>query len=439
MSKEGYYPATEIPLSYSPPKNTKTTDTKEADDILKEMPIENREELEKGFYELMQYDEELVQKIIKALGDDKDFTIEQKDHFIYLLHEDYCNYIANAEITDLLPEHYNKIKESGLKAEAALKAFLMDIMEARTNCAHGNIIEFFALHPAVEIAAKYLENYNAALISSTAFRVGKLVDDVFANTQSDLDKGAALQAIKTVLGANIDKQTSYQDADKFKESIVRAINTLYLSAPDNFLAFMDAIKKTEVSLADNNPLKLYQSPLPAKPKVKTGKHNYKGEEAAHLIASSYYKAFNQLPSRGKGVTIDTKKGIKKSETPYDRVCEVLAERCEINITDHMRKNAIKLLRMSIYRERVGKLCKEMASGNITDEQRGILAEKINSLLPKAPKLRLTAGTLCSAQQSLVKAIDTQFSDAPEKLEDFLCELENFVAHIILATQSPNHR
>ena len=94
---------------------------------------------------------------------------------------------------------------------------------------------------------------------STANRVGKLVDEVFASTQSASDRDAALQAIKTVFGANIDQRISYQDADKLKESIVLAINATYPSAPDKLLAFMDAIKKPGGGLADNNPLTLHQS------------------------------------------------------------------------------------------------------------------------------------------------------------------------------------
>ena len=71
-----------------------------------------------------------------------------------------------------------------------------------------------------------------------------------------------------------------------------------------------------------------------------------------------------------------------------------------------------------YKKRMGELCKQMASEDITDEQRRTLAEKINSLLSKTPELKLKAETLGSAEDALIEAIGKQFGDATDRLEVF---------------------
>lgn len=98
---------------------------------------------------------------------------------------------------------------------------------------------------------------NKAESGSTANRVGKLVDDVFAPARSDSDKQAALIAIKQALGENSAHGISYQDTVKLKEALLSAIENVYFSVPDKLSAFMDAVMEPDVDLHPNNPLKLH--------------------------------------------------------------------------------------------------------------------------------------------------------------------------------------
>ncbi|MDX2073366.1 MAG: hypothetical protein SFX19_03250 [Alphaproteobacteria bacterium] len=117
------------------------------------------------------------------------------------------------------------------------------------------------VHEAWHSAINAAFGYNISrpyLQGSDVERVGKLVDDVFAPTRLDADKQTALEAIKQVLGKNIEQDISYKDANNLKQRLVQAIDASYSSEPNKFLAFIDAVKKPDVGLAPNNPLVLHQ-------------------------------------------------------------------------------------------------------------------------------------------------------------------------------------
>jgi len=79
------------------------------------------------------------------------------------------------------------------------------------------------------------------------------------------------------------------------------------------------------------------------PKKKTS--NLEGISVAEMIAKYYWEYFKTLPSIGNArETNSVKKGSPIRKTPYDRICDLIAEYSKIKLTDYARKEGIKALR-----------------------------------------------------------------------------------------------
>lgn len=125
-------------------------------------------------------------------------------------------------------------------------------------------IAFKSTETSVPLTIKPMLNAIAERLKvSDALRVGKLVDDVFSTAQLSSKKDASLSAIQQVLSPHLEEKISYQDAESFKASLVKAIEKAYPNAPDKFSAFMEAVKNPDRLSDKNNPLFLHRPQLTA--------------------------------------------------------------------------------------------------------------------------------------------------------------------------------
>jgi hypothetical protein len=97
---------------------------------------------------------------------------------------------------------------------------------------------------------------------SFEFRVGELVDAMFAGSVNSGQRQAASQAINAELNLQGQKAIAPQDSEnkeKWRETLIAGINAKYEGSSDKLTSFLNAVQKPEVGLPDNNPLKTYKS------------------------------------------------------------------------------------------------------------------------------------------------------------------------------------
>lgn len=83
----------------------------------------------------------------------------------------------------------------------------------------------------------------------------------------------------------------------------------------------------------------------------------------------------------------------------------------------------RVLKKSSFEDQVSDLCKYIISDNLTDEQRGFLLVDINEILNRYLNNPLSTESPENYNELLIKSIQTKYSDQPEKIKCFLCDLE----------------
>lgn len=116
-------------------------------------------------YDGPDYNQELHDMIVGALGKRKNFSDEQKDHFVHSIFEDLWMASADAETNKVLPKHYKNIKKSLQKAIKGLDEFLSTMDAAVLELGSGRIISFLSIPSDIKKVADYLKRYNQALDS----------------------------------------------------------------------------------------------------------------------------------------------------------------------------------------------------------------------------------------------------------------------------------